>query len=219
MGFDPKTVNEIVLSHGHFDHTSGLFDMIRLAPEARIWAGLGVGEERRCDADARRLGGGGALFEHLEFNSVNPYKEIAPGVTAFVVPKEERDECFIGHKGMWCVDEHGDIIPDTFADDLSILVKGEKGYSVLLGCAHTGLPNILRYIRKTFGVDSFDTILGGTHLCIMEPEHYDTWMGALTEFKVKHWRPNHCTGFRAAAELARRFDNVDWAGAGSRHEL
>jgi len=219
LGLAPESVTDIILSHGHFDHTSGLFDMIRLSPQARLWAATEVGRERLGDADKKRLCSGGALMARCGINPVDPFKEVGPGVIAFTVPESERDESYVGHKNMWCVDDDGDIVPDTFSDDVSLLVKGDHGYSLLLGCAHAGLPNIMRYVEKTFDVTSFDTVLGGTHLCIMEESYHAQWMAALARYKVAHWRPNHCTGFKAAAALARTFKDVDWAGAGSRHEL
>ena len=81
-----------------------------------------------------------------------------------MVPQNARDPQFVNTKNMWEERSNGKIVPDTFADDLSLLVKGERGYSVILGCAHAGLPNILRYAQETFGIASFDTVLGGTHL-------------------------------------------------------
>lgn len=219
LGIAPESVTDVVLSHGHFDHTAGLFDVIRMAPNARLWAALEAGRERRGDADKKRLCSGGALMARCGFNPIDPYKEVVPGVYAFTVPESERDEAYVGHKDMWCVDDEGDIVPDTFSDDVSLLVKGNKGYSLLLGCAHAGLPNIMRFVAKTFDVKEFDTVLGGTHLCIMEPAYYEHWMKALSAYPVKHWRPCHCTGFKAGAALARMFDDVDWAGAGTRHEL
>lgn len=215
LGLAPESITDIVLSHGHFDHTSGLFDMHRMAPEANIWAAADVVRERRGDADHKRLSGGGALISGLNFTAIDPYQEVLPGVIAFTVPQSARDPEFVGHKNLWCVDDHQTIVPDTFDDDVSILVRGEEGYSLLLGCAHAGLPNIMQYAASTFCVTAFDTVLGGTHLCAMPAQRYDDWMKALRRYPVKHWRPNHCTGFRAASTLARYFDDVDWAGAGT----
>ena len=62
----------------------------------------------------------------------------------------------------------------------------------------------------------FDTVLGGTHLSAAKDEELPLWIETLKAFPVKHWRPNHCTGFKAAAAMARAFDDVDWAGCGQR---
>ena len=77
----------------------------------------------------------------------------------------------------------------------------------------------MRFARETFGIRDFDAVIGGTHLSGVDPKEYGVWMQELAQYNVKRWRPCHCTGFRAAAELARRFENVDWAAAGTSHEL
>lgn len=215
LGLDPSAIQNIALSHGHFDHTAGLMDMVRLAPRAKIWASENIARARWGDADAARLAGGGAVFAGLPFESIEPSARILPEVTAFVVPQEVRDETFITHRAMFEETADGRKVPDTFADDVSLLVQGERGYSLVLGCAHAGLPNILKHVKDAFGVTEFDTIVGGTHLCGVSCDAYPQWMDTLAQTPVRRWRVNHCTGFKAAAALARRFDDVDWSGAGS----
>lgn len=182
LGIRPEGVENLALSHGHFDHASGLTDILRVAPSAKLWASREIARLRWGDADASRASGGGPLFAGLPF--------IETGAT-------------------------GDKVPDTFADDVSLLVKGSAGWSVVLGCAHAGLPNILNYAMKRFGIEGFDAVTGGTHLSGACSEELPVWMDALAAVPVRRWRVNHCTGFRAAAALAGRFDDVDWAGAGA----
>ena len=219
LSLNARRIEHLVLSHGHFDHTAGLLEVLRTAPQAKVWAAPSIGRERLGDADAKRPAGGGSMIAGLDFSPIDPFAEIAPGVTAFAVPLEQRDPRWICTKNMFERNEAGQIVADTFADDVSILVRTEKGASVLLGCAHAGLPNILRYASKTFGISSFDTVIGGTHLSGVDAQEYGLWMQELAQYNVAHWRPCHCTGFRAAAELARHFDDVDWAAAGTTHEL
>ena len=40
LGLNAKRITDLVLSHGHFDHTSGVMDVLRLSPAARVWAPL-----------------------------------------------------------------------------------------------------------------------------------------------------------------------------------
>lgn len=219
LGLNAKRITDLVLSHGHFDHTSGVMDVLRLSPAARVWAAPSIARERLGDADAGRASGGGALLSGLSFTPIDPYVQVAPGVTAFTVPQTERDSRWVCSHHMFERNEQGEIVPDTFDDDVSLLVQTDKGASVLLGCAHAGLPNILGYASRTFGIDCFDTVIGGTHLCGVRDGDYPLWMQELSGYRVKHWRPCHCTGFKAAAKLAEAFDDVDWAAAGTVHLL
>ena len=68
---------------------------------------------------------------------------------------------------------------------------------------------------KRFGIEGLDAVTGGAHLSGACSEELPVWMDALAAVPVRRWRVNHCTGFRTAAALAGRFDDVDWAGAGA----
>lgn len=216
LRINPKAIEHIVFSHAHFDHTGGLVDAILLAPQARRWGSKEMSRQRWSDADQKRNGGGGPLFKSILTDPIDSWAQVTEEVIAFTVPQTARDPRFVNSKNMWEQKEDGAIVPDTFADDLSLLVKGDKGVSVVLGCAHAGLPNILNYAQKTFDIREFDTVLGGTHLSAAGPDELPLWIEALKQFKVKCWRPNHCTGFKAAAAMARAFDDVDWAGCGTK---
>ena len=219
LAIDTNAIDHVALSHSHFDHTAGLMDVLRLCPRARYWGGEALKVQRWADADQARNGGGGPVFERLNYTSVDPWCEITPEIIAFTVPQEERDPRFVNSKNMWEETPDGQIVADTFQDDVTLLIKSERGYSLVLGCAHAGLPNIMRYAAKTFNIDRFDTVMGGTHLVAATDADLPVWMDALQEIPVTRWRPNHCTGFKAAAHLAKLFDDVLWAGAGYRIEL
>ena len=216
LKINPSRIDHIVFSHAHFDHTGGLVDAILAAPLARRWGASAMSVQRWSDADQKRNGGGGPLFANILTDPFDTWAQITDEVIAFTVPASERDPRFVNSKNMWEETPDGEKIPDTFKDDVSLLVKGERGASIVLGCAHAGLPNILRYAQKTFNVGSFDTVLGGTHLSAASAEELPVWIEALKAFDVKRWRPNHCTGFKAAAAMAKVFDDVDWAGCGTR---
>lgn len=216
----PERINHIILSHGHFDHCGGLGELLKHAPQATLWGAPQISIRRGTGADPTQAfaQGGGALLQ-IPMTSVKDAATVMPGVIAFDVPQEERNLTFVHQKNMWEAAPDGSFRPDSFADDLSLLIEGVYGYSLLLGCAHAGLPNILCHIRKRFGISSLYAVIGGMHLAPVAPEKMDQWIQALRVVEVQCWRPNHCTGFRAAAKLAAFFEDVDWAGAGTRMEL
>lgn len=217
LRIDPASIGDVFLSHGHFDHCGGLGELLVHAPRIRIWGASRIAAERWGGEDpaALREEGGGQLLRLAGLRAIEDEAEILPGVTAFAVPAQARDPSFVHHDDMWERGPEGALIPDSFADDLSLLVRGERGVSVLLGCAHAGTPNILRYAAERFGVSSFYAVIGGMHLASLSKEGLAAWMDALTAFDVAVWRPAHCTGFQAASALAARCRDVDWAGAGA----
>lgn len=107
-----------------------------------------------------------------------------------------------------------------FSDDISLVVKGNKGLSVLLGCAHAGVVNILETISQHFDTRQFHTVAGGMHIGDSSDEFIQRVVDALvSRFKVTRWRPGHCTGFKSAAAIAVKAPDVSWAGAGTRLSL
>lgn len=216
---DLKQLSALVLSHSHHDHISGLLDIVFSCPGIPIYAGKGIEIERRGDADASRRSGGVPVGQFPNAHLIDGYSEILPGVFAFRVPEQVRRSQYVCCKNMWEVGSGGQIMADRFEDDVSLAVKGEKGWSLLLGCAHAGLPNIMQRAKDLFTIESFYMVVGGSHLCGVNPKDYETWFDRLAEFPVEKWRLNHCTGFKAAAAMAARFEDVDWAGAGCSYEL
>ena len=95
-------------------------------------------------------------------------------------------------------------------DDQALVanVRG-KGLVVLTGCGHSGIVNILRYVRKLTGEDRIHAVIGGFHLSgpafekIIAPT-----CDALGEFAPDHLVPCHCTGWRAIHAIAARFPDA-----------
>jgi 7,8-dihydropterin-6-yl-methyl-4-(beta-D-ribofuranosyl)aminobenzene 5'-phosphate synthase len=87
-------------------------------------------------------------------------------------------------------------------------VRG-RGLVVITGCGHSGIVNILRYVRKLTGEDRIHAVVGGFHLSgplfekIIPPT-----CDALAELAPDHLVPCHCTGWRAIHALAARFPDA-----------
>jgi 7,8-dihydropterin-6-yl-methyl-4-(beta-D-ribofuranosyl)aminobenzene 5'-phosphate synthase len=84
-------------------------------------------------------------------------------------------------------------------------VRGH-GLVVLTGCRHSGIINILRYVRKLTGENRIHAVLGGFHLSgrAFEPIIGPT-CGALAELSPDFLVPAHCTGWAATHTIAARF--------------
>ena len=219
LGHDPAKLSCLALSHGHDDHTGGLTALLEAAPQVRgkVYASPFATRER-LEGESLRPAGGLALRE-VSFLSVEGRVEILPDVWAFDVPPAGRNASYVTRGHMFERGEDGEVRPDTFADDLSFLVRGERGWSLLLGCAHAALPNIVTRVAELFGLDEFDTIAGGTHMKSLEPWELAQWTSVMSEWPVQRWRLNHCTGFRPAARIAQIHADADWAGVGTTLEI
>lgn len=221
MGIDLAALDMLALSHGHFDHVGGVASLYSFHGSMPVWAHPSV------DGRHSRMKNGRAHFigfhvnkAAIDFRPVTGQLEIAPRFWVLEVPKERRDPEFMKNPSHLVLDGPGGPIPDPFEDDLSFVVEGEKGLSVLLGCAHAGVVNILAEVARVFGTRTIFAVAGGMHMADQGEEVVKKIVGVLAgQFSVGMWYPCHCTGFRAASLLASLGQNVDWGYAGTSIEL
>ena len=116
---------------------------------------------------------------------------------------------------MFLCEEHGGG-RDLHDDDLSLVVEGERGLLVLLGCAHAGLVNILNHVRKLYPDKQVNAVLGGTHLGFSGEEQMAGTIAAMTGMGVEKVGASHCTGLAGSARLREALgDSFFFAGVGS----
>ena len=84
-----------------------------------------------------------------------------------------------------------------------------RGLVVITGCGHSGIVNVLRYVRRLTGEDHLHAVIGGFHLsgAYFEPVIAPT-CDALAELAPDHLVPCHCTGWRAIHMLAARMPDA-----------
>jgi 7,8-dihydropterin-6-yl-methyl-4-(beta-D-ribofuranosyl)aminobenzene 5'-phosphate synthase len=94
---------------------------------------------------------------------------------------------------------------DTFLDDQSLILDTGKGLILILGCAHSGMINIINHVIDKTGKENFYAILGGTHLDFLTAEQLDESIKVLKRIKIEKIGVCHCTGMRAAFRLHQEF--------------
>ena len=95
--------------------------------------------------------------------------------------------------------------PDVFLDDQSLIMESEKGLILILGCAHSGMINIIHHVINKTGKHKFYAILGGTHLDFLTPEQLEESINVLNQLEIERIGVSHCTGMRAACRLHLEF--------------
>jgi len=225
LGIDLSTVDRIVLTHGHADHTGGLCDVLRLTGEIEVIAHPDIWNAKytKRGQNPERYNGIPFLRQELEscgarFNLVREPLYITDKIlTTGEVPmmsgyEEIEDSLFIK--------EAGTLRPDPFADDLALIINADFGLVVILGCAHRGIINTLRHAQKLTGKDSVYAVIGGAHLYPASEERLEKTIADLKEIGVQKLGASHCTGFYASARLAQEFKDVFFRNnSGTRIEL
>lgn len=220
---DPRQVQEVLLSHGHYDHTGGLAWMGAMTPGLSVCAHPGVfdchmARDNAAGQACREVGcpftQGALEAQGMRFRFLEHTKEIAPGI--WFLTGYARDPEKVPLDPRLVLPGEGGVVPDPIRDDASLLVFCEGGPVLLLGCAHSGVLNILDHLKRDLGIHRLAAVLGGTHLMFFPPEAVLRVIAALEDFRVTCVAVSHCTGAMASLGLFAHFkDRFAFAAAGS----
>jgi 7,8-dihydropterin-6-yl-methyl-4-(beta-D-ribofuranosyl)aminobenzene 5'-phosphate synthase len=220
LGKELATVRAVVLSHGHFDHTGALPDALHQTGPVDVFAHPDLFSARFPSSSThRKFIGLPFRREHLEalgarFRLLREWTEVGPGVS--VTGEIPRPSASSGDAGLITVSAAGEEVPDTLADDLSLVIDTPRGLVLLLGCAHAGLVNIVQQVREKTGREKIFAVLGGTHLGFSGDEEFEAAVRILEEVGAQKVGASHCTGAAAAARLhARLQDRFFFAQTGT----
>jgi 7,8-dihydropterin-6-yl-methyl-4-(beta-D-ribofuranosyl)aminobenzene 5'-phosphate synthase len=220
LGADLGTVESIVLSHGHWDHSGAMFTALG-AIRARngnrkvpYYAHPGMFRSR-----AMRLPNGGLRY----MDDVPSIADLTAQGAEVICTAESRaflDGMFYvsgeiprvtpferGLPGQVCKADDGTWVPDELLVDerwLGVHVKN-KGLVVLSACSHAGIVNVLKDAQASFAGTPLYAAMGGLHLSGANEAVIPQTVAAMGEFGLAQIAAGHCTGWRAIAALSAAF--------------
>ncbi len=210
LGKNLASIQAIAISHGHYDHTGGLPQVLEQTGPVPVYGHPDIFASRTwSDGTATRYIGMRHRREYLEslgaqFNLIRNPVEISDRV--HLTGEIARNNDFEKPDPNMTLHPQGAVAvcPDPIADDLSLVVDSEKGLILVLGCAHAGMINIFDHVLETFHQDRIYAVVGGTHLGFAQPAQFDETLKALDRYGIERLGVSHCTGLEKAAELRAR---------------
>ena len=219
-GIDLTTLDFVVVSHRHGDHTSGLNHLLRVNPDVTIYApqenfgvfgaalpGTFYKRNNALPADMRYFDGNppetlrfGSAWPEGKFTWVAENTAVAPGFHLIILP------------GLWGV--------DLEVKEISLAIDTPDGVVLIVGCGHPKIEAIVEATKVVLD-KPIHLVIGGLHLLPASKQEIDRIATALRDtWEVRFIAPDHCTGERGFAILKEVFgDRYVYAGLGTTLQL
>ena len=202
----------VVLSHGHYDHTGGLEQVLRRAPRASVHVHpAALGDKYVRDPDGTRRDISFPARDQLRAWTpdsivlVDSPAEVRAGLR--VTGPVPRLTTFEDTGGPFFTDS-ACTQSDPLVDDQAAYFETLAGTVVLLGCAHAGMVNTLFHVQALTGGRPIRAVVGGMHLRDASEERMEQTIAELGRLGEPLLFPCHCTGFKASARLWHAFPDV-----------
>jgi 7,8-dihydropterin-6-yl-methyl-4-(beta-D-ribofuranosyl)aminobenzene 5'-phosphate synthase len=208
LGIPLEDVDICIISHGHFDHTGGLSEFLRLNQKARVYMKKG--------ADGKFYFKLGIFKKNVSvpsevftlFNNriiwVDELIQVSDNISIITEIIQKRP-LYGGYRKL-LIKEGSQFKQDLFSHELIAYIK-DKGKSVAFtGCSHNGILNMIDTIRADFPEEEISAIMGGFHLIGIPifsnsmGSTQDEVMGIgkeLLAYNIPKIYTMHCTGMKA----------------------
>ena len=233
LGVDLTDVEEVAISHGHWDHMGALLAMLKEITVNDRRVKCHVNPDMFVERGARLSDGSVTPFEKVPTpemlsqqgaDVVNDYSERKILEDFFYISAEiprvtKFEKGRIDHLSRHS--EKQEWQPDPLLIDeryLAVHLR-EKGMIIFSSCSHAGIINVLHDVKSKFKDVPIYCIFGGLHLVGSLEQIIPVTIEQLKTFKPSQIVPAHCTGWRAAVALVNAFgeDVVVPSAVGSKY--
>jgi len=223
LGINFDQIKGIILSHGHFDHFTGLVNVIKRIhsrrPDVivdlythadafkRRWLILPDGKKAKMPfLEELKLGKMGVQIHKNTGVKLLPNDKFPCLLITGEIPREKSYEK--GFPVQYAEDGNNLIHDPLVKDDQAIVVNvRNKGLVILTACGHSGIINTINYAKKITGINKIYSVVGGFHLPIggIYDQAIEPTIKELEKADPNYIVPCHCTGWKATNRIIETF--------------
>lgn len=160
---DIRKIEAVVISHDHWDHHGGLWELLKNKKGLTVYGCPGFSEE----------------FKNKVMQSKGEFKETK-------VMSEISKDIFI--TGEIAGEYKGEYLAEQ-----ALVIKSEKGVSIITGCAHPGIVKMVEEVKAEFKTSRIYSVIGGFHLMDKDTRAIELISDKFKEMNVERAGPTHCS--------------------------
>ncbi|MBE6328812.1 MAG: MBL fold metallo-hydrolase [Bacteroidales bacterium] len=202
FNIDISSIDALVLSHGHYDHTGGLNRFLELNSKAKIYLKGGVAFNK-YNTNGKYIGIPQKVnIPEERLVSVSETTiELAEGI--YIVPNIKLYDHSDTHFDHFIVgDEMMDDRHDYFLDEQFVTLVQDGKMTIVNGCAHRGIINIIQSAISEFSLP-LRYVIGGFHTRHENEEFMTNLAKKLNLYDIEKIVTCHCTGMNQYSILKR----------------
>ncbi len=170
-----ENIEAIIISHDHWDHWGGLWDLLKNGRCRRVYICPRFGDKFKKKAKKHNA----ELIESPDFIEI--------------------------YKNIYITGQIDGLYDGTYIAEQALAIRTQNGISIITGCAHPGIVKIIEKVKSKFMGESIYTLIGGFHLMHEDETAIKAVVNKFREIGVKKVYSTHCSGDKAASIFLKNY--------------